>query len=208
MQARRFFLTGLALGLAILAPSLRATTVEPPSFDNLVNQSDYVVRVVVKSATPEWKESDGKPYISTHYELNVIEVVKGTPPSPLTLDLLGGKIGDAQFAVSGMPIIEAGDETILFVYGAEKKLYPLVAMMHGVYPILHEAKSGKAYVLRANGMPLYAATDVSLPMDRPSAALKQSTATSSVLPLTPAAFIQEIRQRVGRDQANPNVHEN
>ena len=208
MQARRFLLAGLALSWAILTPGLRATTVEPPSFDNLVNQSDYVVHVVVKSATPEWKQSDGKPYISTHYELNVIEVVKGTPPSPLTLDLLGGKIGDVQFAVSGMPIIEAGDETILFVHGADKKLYPLVAMMHGEYPILHEAKSGKAYVLRANGMPLYAADDVSLPMDRPSAALKQSTATSSVQPLSPAAFIQQIRLRAGRAQSNPNAHAN
>jgi hypothetical protein len=206
MQARRFFMTGLALGCALLAPRLQATTVEPPSFDSLVSHSDYVVRAVVTSATPEWRESDGKRYISTHFELEVSEVIKGTPPSPLTLDLLGGKIGEVEFKVSGMPILEVGDESILFVYGPEKKLYPLVAMMHGVYPILREAKSGKAYVLRANGMPLYATADVSLSMDRPSAVLKQSG--TSVQPLTPAAFAQEIRQRASRVQTNRNVREN
>jgi hypothetical protein len=174
MHARRLFLTGLALSWAFVVPRLRATTVEPPSFDTLVSRSDYVVRAVITSATSEWKEAEGKPYISTHFELQLSEAIKGTPPSPLTLDLLGGKIGEVEFKLSGMPMLEVGDECILFVYGAERKLYPLVAMMHGVYPILREAKTGKSYVLRANGMPLYAAADVSLPMDRPSAALKQS----------------------------------
>lgn len=199
MHARRILVTGLALGLAFFTPHLRATTVEPPSFETLVNQSDYVVRAVVKSATPEWKESAGKPYISTHLELEVREVVKGTPPTPLTLDLLGGKIGEVELVVSGMPIFQVGDESVLFVYGAEKKLYPLVAMMHGVYPILHDTKSGQDYMLRANGMPLYSTADVSLPMEQLSTALKQSSVPR---PLTPKAFIQEIRQRFNRGQQN------
>jgi hypothetical protein len=200
MQARRFLLT-MAMGLALLPPLVRATTVEPPSFETLINQSDYVVRAVVTSATPEWKVNEGKPYISTHLELAIREVVKGTPPTPLTMDLLGGKIGEVQFAVTGMPVFQVGDESILFVYGAEKKLYPLVAMMHGVYPILHDSKSGEDYVLRANGMPLYNTADVALPMDRPSAALKQGAA-SAAHPLTSKAFIQEIRQRFSRGQSN------
>jgi hypothetical protein len=203
MQACRYLLTGLALGCALLAPGLHATTVEPPSFDALVNQSDYVVRAVVKSATPEWRESAGKRYISTRIELEVLETVKGTPPSPLLLDLLGGKIGDVEFAVTGMPVFQVGDESILFVYGADKKLYPLVAMMHGVYPILHEAKTGQDYMLRSNGMPLYSTADVSQPMDRASAALKVNAANR---PLTAKGFIQQIRQRAGRIQ--PNVREN
>jgi hypothetical protein len=201
MNARRLFLTGFAVGFALLASLLRATTVEPPSFDELVNRSDYVVRATVKTATPEWHETAGKRYISTHLELEVSEVVKGTPPSPLALDVLGGRIGDVEFAVSGMPIFQVGDESILFVYGADKKLYPFVAMMHGIYPILHETKSGTDYMLRSNGMPLYNTADVALPLYHPSSALKQSTPTPAH-PLTPKAFIQEIRQRFSRSQPN------
>ncbi len=204
MQARRYFLTGLALACALLAPGLRATTVEPPSFDALVNQSDYVVRAVIKSATPEWRESAGKRYISTRFELDVREVIKGTPPSPLVLDLLGGRMGEVEFAITGMPTFQVGDESVLFVYGAERKLYPLVAMMHGVYPILHQAKSGQDFMLRSNGMPLYSTADVSQPMDRPSAALRINAGTR---PLTPKAFIQEIRQRAS-SHPQPNAREN
>jgi hypothetical protein len=196
-------LTGLALGLALLAPALRATTVEPPSFDTLVSRADYVVRAVVKSATPEWHETDGKRYISTVLELDVREVIKGTPPTPLMLTLLGGRIGEVEFAVTGMPIFEVGDESVLFVYGAEKKLYPLVSMMHGVYPILREAKSGQDYMLRSNGMPLYSTADVALPMSRVSDVLATS---ATARPLTPSAFIQEIRRRAAR--GTNTAHEN
>ena len=201
MHVRRLLLTGLAIGLALLSPRVLATTVEPPSFDSLVSRADFVVRAVVKSATPEWHEADGKRYISTVLELEVRDVIKGTPPSPLVLTLLGGRIGEAEFTVTGMPIFEVGDESILFVYGSEKKLYPLVSMMHGVYPILREAKTGQDYVLRSNGMPLYTPADVALPMCRASAALK---ANATVRPLTPNAFIQEIRQRVTRGARTAN----
>ena len=198
MNARRFLLTGLAMALAVFAPCLRATTVQPPSFDALVARSDYVVRAVVKTATPAWHEGDGKPYISTVLELEVREVIKGTPPAPLVLTLLGGRIGDVEFAVSGMPIFEVGDESILFVYGSDKKIYPLVGMMHGVYPILREAKTGQDYMLRSNGMPLYSTADVSLPMDRASNAL---AVKSSARPLTPRAFIDAIRLKANRGPA-------
>ena len=59
MNARRYLLTGLALGLSLL-PRLPATTVDAPDIDSLINQSDYVVRAVVKSATAEWREHAGQ----------------------------------------------------------------------------------------------------------------------------------------------------
>lgn len=192
MHAHRFLLAGLALGLAGVTSRVAATTVEPPSVDRLVGQSDYVVRAVVKTATAEWKEKDGKPYISTRLEMEVREVIKGTPPSPLVLDMLGGKIGDVEFEVSGMPVFHVGDENILFVRGNQRTVFPLVAMMHGVYPILKDARTGQDYVLRCNGTPLYATADVSLPMSRASTVLQKNP---SARPLTARAFIQEIRQR-------------
>jgi len=73
-----------------------------------------------------------------------------------------------------------------------------VAMMHGVYPILREASSGEAYVLRSNGLPLYSAQDVSLPMNRLSAVKQQNP---SARPLTAGAFIRQIRDRVATSQS-------
>lgn len=196
MIARRRILIGLALGLTLL-PRLSATTVEAPDLDSLINQSDYVVRAVVKSATAAWREHNGQRYIGTRVELEIREVVKGTPPSPLVLDLIGGRIGEDELAIQGMPRFYVGDENVLFVHGEKRKMLPLVALMHGVYPVMPAAGSGEAYVLRSNGLPLYSAEDVSLPMNRLSAVKQQNPAAR---PLTAAAFLRQIRDRVATIQ--------
>lgn len=192
MNARRYLLTGLALGLTVLPPRLPGTTVEAPDIDSLISQSDYVVRAVVRSATSEWREYAGRRYIGTRVELEIREVVKGAPPSPLVLDLIGGRVGQDELAIQGMPKFQVGDENVLFVHGERRKVFPLVALMHGVYPILREARSGTGYVLRSNGLPLYSAQDVSLPMNRLSAVKRQNPAAR---PLTVDAFIRQIRDR-------------
>jgi hypothetical protein len=197
MNARRYLLTGLALGLALLA-RLPATTVEAPDIDSLINQSDYVVRAVVKSATAEWREHAGQRYIGTKVELEIREVIKGSPPSPLVLDMIGGRIGEDELAIQGMPKFQVGDENVLFVHGEQRRMLPLVAMMHGVYPILREAGSGESYVLRSNGLPLYSTQDVSLPMNRLSTVKQQNP---SARPLTAATFIRQIRDRITNPQS-------
>lgn len=166
MLASRYLLTGLVLGLSLLSSQLQATMVEAPDIDSLISQSDYVVRAVVKSATPAWQDHAGRQYISTKVELEILEIIKGTPPVPLVIDLLGGRIGEDELIIEGMPRFHVGDENVLFVHGEQRKMFPLVALMHGVYPILREARSGQEYVLRSNGLPLYSAQDVSLPLDR------------------------------------------
>jgi hypothetical protein len=197
MNSRHYLLIGLALGLTLLA-RLPATTVDAPDLDSLINQSDYVVRAVVKSATAEWREHAGQRYIGTRVELEISEVIKGAPPSPLVLDLIGGRIGEDELAIQGMPRFRVGDENVLFVHGEHRKMIPLVALMHGVYPILRETRSGEAYVLRSNGRPLYSAQDVSLPMNQLSTLKQQNP---SVRPLTAGAFIQQIRDRVTTTQS-------
>ena len=190
MIARRSSLLGLALLLSVRLP---ATTVEAPDIDSLINQSDYVVRAVVRAATPEWRQStDGRRYISTKVELEIRDVIKGAPPSPLVLDLIGGRIGQDELVLEGMPQFQVGDEHVLFVHGEQSKMYPLVALMHGVYPVMHEAKSGQDYVLRSNGRPLYSLQDVAQPMETAKAA---RLTNPSARPLTAAAFIAQVRAR-------------
>ena len=197
MNARRYLLIGLALGLPLLPLRLPATTVEAPDIDSLISQSDYVVRAVVKSATAGWREHAGRRYIGTRVELEIREVVKGTPPSPLVLELIGGRVGEDELVVQGMPRFHVGEENVLFIHGEQRKMFPLVALMHGVYPILREAKSGAEYVLRSNGLPLYSVQDVALPMNRSNTITQQNP---SARPLSAGAFIAQIRQRVVLNQ--------
>ncbi|MBI2813115.1 MAG: hypothetical protein HYX71_02380 [Opitutae bacterium] len=183
----------LGLLLVLLPRPAIATMVDAPDIDSLISQSDYIVRAVVKAATPEWREHAGRRYISTKVELEIREVIKGAPPARLVLDLIGGRIGEEELVVEGLPRFGVGDDQILFVHGEQRKMFPLVALMHGVYPVFRDAKTGQDYVMRSNGRPLYSAQDVSLPMTTPTAAQQQNSAAR---PMTAATFARQIRNRI------------
>src|SRR5450755_12874 len=107
----------LALGLALwlAASPIHATTVIPPTFDELVGKADYIVRAVVKSIDAELQTDGPHRHIVTHVELEVKEVIQGSPPQPLILHMLGGKLGGEEMVVEGTPKFQVGDEDILFV---------------------------------------------------------------------------------------------
>jgi len=193
MTTRRTAAWGLVLTLLLLPLSLRATSVIAPEFDSLVSQSDYVVRAVVRSVTAEWKENGPQKYIVSKVELEVRETIKGAAPEPLVLTMVGGKIGTEELRLEGAPQLQVGDEDIFFVQGNGQQIYPLVAIMHGLYPIMKDAKTGTEYVLRSNGMPLYSEQDVSLPMTTLSAVKVQNP---QALPMVAAEFIRKVRASV------------
>lgn len=191
MTPRRLVCLGLALAL-LPATRLAATTVEAPEFKDLVGMADYVVRGVVKSVTSEWRTApDGRDYIASRVAIEVHDVIRGTPPATVVLDMVGGRVGDDELRVEGAPKFQTGEEDIFFVHGNGRMLSPLVGIMHGVYPILHDFSSGQDYVLRSNGMPLYSAQDVSLPMTRLSPAKLLNPAAR---PMTAGAFALAVRQ--------------
>ena len=183
----------LGLLLVLLPRPVSATMVDAPDIDSLISQSDYIVRAVVRSATPEWREHAGRRYIGTKVELEIREVIKGAPPSLLVLNLIGGRIGQDELVLEGLPQFHAGDENVLFVHGEQRNMFPLVALMHGAYPVFHDASSGRDYVMRSNGQPLYSAQDVSLLMTGPAAVKQQN---SLARPITAATFIRQIRERI------------
>ncbi len=177
--------------VVILVSGAHATSVIAPSFAELVAEADCVVRgtvivVEVKSvATPRG------PAIRTFVTLAVEECAKGTAPQQLTLTLAGGKLGAKSSAIIGMPQFQVGDREILFVQGNGRQFCPLVALYHGRYRVLADAVTGRDYVARDSGVPLTAASEVSLPLFDPTriAAVTRSPATA----LAPADFLTLVR---------------
>jgi len=178
----------------IFTAQLEATTVNPPEFSDLVNHSDYIVRAVVKSTVSEYA-SAGSRKIITKVELEVREVIAGTPPLPLVLRVVGGKVGDREMIIEGAPQYKAGDENLFFVQGNGRQIHPLVAMMHGLYPIRREA-SGREFVARSNEVPLQDTAEVVQPMTTGGAAELQRRMRRADQALTPAQFVQQIRAAV------------
>lgn len=184
---RLLLLSALALASAV---SLFGTSVIPPVFEDLVGNADYVVRATVKSVSSEWREKNGHRNIFTMVELTVNEVITGTPPQPLVLEMLGGTVGDEEMRVVGTPRFKVGEESVLFVQANGRQYYPLVGIMHGKYLVKREAQSGREYIARSNGTPLYDEKEVVEPMD----AHDDAPAIRGERPaLSPAAFAATIR---------------
>ena len=186
---------GLLLAVACGIVAARGTTVVPPAFDALVNESDYIVRAVVKHVSAEKRPGARGVKIVTRVELDVLEVVAGNPPENVTLELLGGTVGDETLSVRGMPQFREGDEDILFVSGNGRTICPLYGMMHGRYAIERDAASGRKYVVRSDGMPLRDTAQISTPLaehhdDAPETMRQRSAAAAA---LGPTDFIRQIK---------------
>lgn len=185
----------LCLALALVGRA-GGSSVIAPEFDDLVNQAGYVVRAVVVSATPEWRENPAQPgqrYIATRVELEVREVIKGSPPRPLVLSTVGGRIGDAELRIAGSPEFVVGTEAVYFLHAGDTMVSPIVALMYGAYPVRRDPRTGREVMLRANGRMLYSERDVSLPLAQPSPEILRNPRAR---PLTAAQFAARIRHSV------------
>lgn len=182
----------LLVSLAIAAPH-HATTVAPPDFDQLVNESDYVVRAIVESVRAEYRDGAQGRLIVTKVRLRLRETVTGQPPATVELEMLGGQIGDDRLIVNGAPIFRVGDEDFLFVRDNGRSITPLVALMHGRYPVHRDATTGREFIARSNDVPLQDVAEVALPMTTGSVAERQRRIVKPADALTPADFSAKIR---------------
>lgn len=191
--------------LAWWAPiCVSATTVIPPEFSALVGNSDCIVRAVVKAVHAEKKSGARGPKIITHVEIEVLEAVAGSPPAALTLDFLGGRVGDEEMTVEGMPHFEVGDEDVLFVQGNGRSICPLYAMMYGRYPIVKDSSSGRKHVARVGGEALRDTAQIATPVTESSQPLSSgSRTTASVAALTPEEFIAQIKAHLDGNRGRP-----
>jgi hypothetical protein len=182
--------------LCSLALPGRATTVVPPDFEGLVDRAGLVFRgeVVGQEATLVTRGADRA--IFTRVTFRVLEAIKGVPPPLLTLEFLGGAVGELSLEVSGMPRFEPGSQDIVFVTAGAPAICPLVAMGHGRYRILRDAQ-GAEFVARDNGRPLHRVDDVALPLLAPSTVPVAARAPGG-RPLSPAEFAGHVRRAATR----------
>lgn len=192
MRYRQLALLLLTLAFATGVP-LGGTTVSPPEFTELVNGADYVVRARVVGITHEIRTIGAKSLPYTLVALEVKEVISGTPPSPLVLTILGGPINGDELSIAGAPRFAVGDEDILFVADNGRSVFPLYGMMHGRYPILREASSGREIVARSNHQPLGDTAEVGLPLADGATGVIARRVAGAGYGLGPSEFVSRIK---------------
>jgi hypothetical protein len=146
----------LATATFALASMALATTVIPPTFNDLVTHAEMIFQGTVTDVRSEWTGEGGQRHIASYVTFKVDDAIKGNPGAKVTLNMLGGTVGAETMEVSDAPKFKVGDRDILFVENNGTQFIPLVGVMHGRFHVQKD-QNGRDVVLTNDGAPL---TDV------------------------------------------------
>jgi hypothetical protein len=190
----------LLLALASAFVPARATSVIPPSFPELVAEAEAIYRGRVTDVqTRRATAPDGTAIIKTYVTFTIERTLKGPARRDVTLEFLGGTIGDESLVVTGMPKFSLGTTDYVFVQQNGVQYCPLVALGHGRYRLLRDTANTRDFIARDNGTPLTDLAEVELPFAALPAPLRAAAAASAIpRALTPATFEAGILAEVQR----------
>ncbi|PYI77036.1 MAG: hypothetical protein DMF04_07335 [Verrucomicrobia bacterium] len=160
--------------LAVTCAGL-ATTVIPPSFDDLVSRAEMIIQGSVTDVRSEWTGEGAQRHIMSYVTVKVEDAIKGNPGASVTLRMLGGTVGAETMQVSDAPKFKVGDRDILFVENNGTQFIPLVGIMHGRFKIKKD-ETGRDAVFTNEGSPV---TDVTQLGKDDEAAVSTSRALSA-----------------------------
>jgi hypothetical protein len=144
----------LPLTLIGVVSAVTATTVIPPTFDQLVKQAELIFQGTVTDARSVWEGEGGQRHIETYITFKVDDNVKGDAGAAYTIQMLGGTVGDQTMEVSDAPKFKVGDRDILFVEHNYDQFVPLVGINHGRFHVQHDDVTGRDIVVNGEGEPM------------------------------------------------------
>lgn len=133
--------------------SLQATTVIPPTFDELVGRAEVIFQGSVTDVRSQWTGEGAQRHIVTYVTFKVEDAIKGNPGGSYTMRMLGGTVEGQTMEVSDSPKFKKGDRDILFVEHNGQQFIPLVGIMHGRYRIAR-VEGGREIVAKNSGEPV------------------------------------------------------
>jgi len=125
----------LLAGLTISVRTAQATTVIPPTFDELVAQAEVIFQGDVTDVKSQWVGEGAQRHIVSYVTFKVEDALKGTPGQSYTIRMLGGTVDGETMGVSDAPKFKVGDKDILFVQNNGSQFVPLVGIMHGRFHV-------------------------------------------------------------------------
>jgi hypothetical protein len=151
MKSKPFLvLASLALGLSPIA----ATTVIPPTFDQLVGQAELIFQGSVSEVRSVWSGEGAQRHIDSYVTFQVEDTLKGEPGASFTIRLLGGTVDGETMEVTDSPKFKMGDRDILFVEHNGDQFVPLVGIMHGRFRVQRDEQTGRDFVTTGDGEPV------------------------------------------------------
>ncbi len=174
----------------------RATTVIPPTFDQLVSQAEVIFEGTVTDVTSQWVGEGAQRHIVSFVTFKVNDPIKGKAGGTYTIRMLGGKVGDETMEVTDTPKFTRGDRDILFVENNGKQFVPLVGIGYGRFRV--QQQGGREVVADDHGG---AVKDLAKLGTEDGAAHAQAHARAAVSEsLSASDFKAAIRAKLGAGQ--------
>lgn len=129
----------------------RATTVIPPTFDELVTRAELIFQGTVTDISSQWVGEGSQRHIVTFVTFKVDDQIKGDAGASYTIRMLGGTVGEQTMEVTDAPKFARGDRDILFVENNGRQFVPLVGIMHGRFRVERDERSGQDVVADDHG---------------------------------------------------------
>ncbi len=174
-----------------------ATTVIPPTFDELVSRAEVIFEGEVTNVQSQWIGEGSEHRIVTFVTFKVDDTLKGGPGTSYSIRMLGGTVDGRTMEVSDAPKFKMGDHDILFVENNGHQFIPLVGVQHGRFRVQKD-QAGRDTVMTGEGHPLADVAQLG--------SASENTLASEKAALSPADFKSAIRARVSQqEQANAKI---
>ena len=180
----------IALLLTVPLSICSATTVIPPTFEQLVANAELIFQGTVTDVRSQWEGSGSERHIQSYVTLKVEDQLKGNAGDSYTLSMLGGTVGEETMQVSDAPRFKVGDRDLLFVEHNGTQFIPLVGIMHGHFRLQHDQVTGRDVVAKHDGSPLVDVAELGKD--------EHAAKTAAGRPLTPQDFKAAIRSELAR----------
>ena len=181
----------LLTSLLLAFPTARATTVIPPTFDQLVASAEMIFEGTVTTLRSEWTGQGSDRHIVTYVTFKVEDAIKGALGVDYTIRMFGGTVDGQTIEVTDAPRFKAGDRDILFVEHNGTQFIPLVGIMHGRFHVQADENGANEKIAKDNGATVADVTKLG----------QDEQAAVSGTALSKAEFKAAIRQKMAETAA-------
>lgn len=148
----KYLLPLTVIGITLVR--VTATTVVPPTFEQLVKQAEVIFQGTVTDVKSVWEGQGAQRHIDTYVTFQVSDKVKGDAGSSYTIRMLGGTVGDDTMLITDTPKFHIGEREILFVERNYDQFVPLVGINNGHFRVQRDNESGRDIILNGEGEPV------------------------------------------------------
>lgn len=129
---RKYFVFSI-LAILVFNSFISALTLEKATVEELTQESTLIIHGTIDQVNCQWENRE-QGNINTFITVNVLAYVKGINESKVVVKQMGGQIGEWGDVISGTPVLQEGDEVILFLV-KNKDSYEIHSIALGVFRV-------------------------------------------------------------------------